>query len=127
MPTTNSQFDLAYVDDRVLKKGLFRLAEAIECIGGQLAHPNRNWRVFALHAAVLLDRIQQEFPDVFAGNPWWKLRVPGLLKQYVVRQHPVNTAAMLLCEAGRLQRSSSGPFVCDELLQALDAVIGEEQ
>jgi hypothetical protein len=88
VPTTNSQFDLAYVDDRVLKKGLFRLAEAIECIGGQLAHPNRNRRVFALHAAVLLDRIQQEFPDVFAGNPWWKLRVPGLLKQYVVR--PLN-------------------------------------
>jgi len=42
-----------------------------------------------------------------------------------LRQHPVNTAAMLLCGLDGVRRSSSGPFVCDDLLQALDAVIGE--
>ena len=37
----------------------------------------------------------------------------------------MNTAAMLLCGLDGGRRSSSGPFVGDELLQALDAVIGE--
>ena len=32
---------------------------------------------------------------------------------------------MLLCGLDGVRRSSSGPFVCDDLLQALDAVIGE--
>ena len=83
-PSTNTQLDLSYPDDEVLKRGLFRLAEAIECIGGQLAHPHRDNRAFGLEAAMLLDRIQKEFRDVFEGNPFWSTRVPGLLSAYVV-------------------------------------------
>jgi len=38
----------------------------------------------------------------------------------------VNTAAILFCGLDGRRRSSSGPFVGNELLQALDAIIGED-
>jgi hypothetical protein len=84
VPVTNTQLDLSYTDHEILKRGLFRLAEAIECIGGQLAHPYRGNYAFGLQAAMLLDRIQKEFPRVFESNPFWQHRVPGLLNQFVV-------------------------------------------
>ena len=71
-------------DHKILKRGLLRLAEAIECIGGQLAHPNTDNRAFGLDAAMLLDRIQKEFPHVFVGNHFWQMRVPGALNMHVV-------------------------------------------
>jgi hypothetical protein len=86
LPSTNSQLGLAYVDDEILKQGILRLAEALDCIGGQLAHPHRNNLRFGLEAALLLDRIQKEFPSAFEGNHWWKTRVPGLLHICVVNR-----------------------------------------
>jgi hypothetical protein len=82
-PSTNTQIDLSYTDDVILRRGILRLAEAIECIGGQLAHPTRANYAFGLQAA-LLDRIQKEFPGPFEGNHFWRHRVPGLLNQFVV-------------------------------------------
>ena len=41
------------------------------------------------------------------------------------RQHAVNAAAMLFCELDGGRGSSGGPFVGNDLLQALDAIIGE--
>src|SRR5260370_28864601 len=35
LPSTDTQVGLFYADDQILKRGLLRLAEAIECIGGQ--------------------------------------------------------------------------------------------
>jgi hypothetical protein len=84
MPSTNVQLGLSYVDDQILKRGLSRLAEAIECIGGQLAHPYRSNYAFGLEAAMLLDRIQKEFPSAFEGDHFWNTRIPGLLNMYVV-------------------------------------------
>jgi Domain of unknown function (DUF4365) len=86
MPATTTQLDLSYIDRTILKRGLLRLAEAIECIGGQLAHPYSGNRAFGLDAAMLLDRIQREFPDVFEGNHFWQMRVPGSLNMYVITQ-----------------------------------------
>lgn len=64
-----------------LARGILRLAEAIECIGGQLGQ--RGDRAFALEAALLLDRIQKEHANVFEGDNRWRNRVPGLLGQIV--------------------------------------------
>ena len=82
MPSTDTQLDLAYVDDQTLKRGLRRLAEGLECIGGQLSHPNRSNYGFGLE--LLLDRIQKEFPDAFKGNHFWRHRVPGWMGTYVL-------------------------------------------
>src|SRR5438093_5638103 len=41
------------------------------------------------------------------------------------RQHAVNTAAALFRRLDRRRRSSGRPFVCDDLLEALDTVLGE--
>ena len=45
--------------------------------GGQLG-TGGDYR-FALEAALLLDRIQKEYGEVFKGNPSWQRRVPGWL------------------------------------------------
>jgi hypothetical protein len=37
-----------------------------------------------LEAALLLDRIQKEFPGAFEGNHFWQTRIPGSLNVYVV-------------------------------------------
>ena len=42
-----------------------------------------------------------------------------------VGQHAVNTAAALFRRSDRRRRSSGRPFVCDDLLEALDTVLGE--
>jgi hypothetical protein len=84
VPSTDTQLDLSYIDDQILKRGLLRLAEAVECIGGQLALPHCGNYAFGLEAALLLDRIQTTFPDVFEGNHFWQTRVPGSLNQFVV-------------------------------------------
>jgi hypothetical protein len=84
IPSTDIQLDLSYVDDQILSRGILRLAEAIECIGGQLAHPYRANYAFGLEAAMLLDRIQQDFSNVLQRNRFWQTRVPGSLNQYVV-------------------------------------------
>jgi hypothetical protein len=76
LPSTNGQLDLMYADDEILKRGIFRLAEALDCIGGQLTHPHRDRLEFGLEATVLLDRIQKEFPGAFEGNHWWNARIP---------------------------------------------------
>jgi hypothetical protein len=82
LPQTGiGEVGLALPDLEFLRRGLLRLAEAIECIGGQLGQ--RGDRAFALEAALLLDRIQKEHPDVFTDNPSWRHRVPGLLGQIV--------------------------------------------
>jgi hypothetical protein len=83
-PITNGQQDLSYADDEMLKRGIFRLAEALDCIGGQLAHPHQGKLLLALKAALLLDQIQKEFPNAFNGNHWWRTRVPGLMNMFVV-------------------------------------------
>ena len=65
-------------DLQFLQRGILQLAEAIECIGGQLG--NRGERLLALEAALLLDRITTDHADAFEGNHWWKdNRLPGWL------------------------------------------------
>lgn len=77
LPIANTQLDRMQPDLAFLKRGLFRLAEAVECIGGQLG--NSGDYAFALKAALLLDHIQTKYEDVFAGNNFWSVRVPGWL------------------------------------------------
>src|SRR5271166_5277861 len=75
-------------DLALLKPGIFRLSEAIECIGGQLG--NSGDYEFALKAALLLDYIQTKYKKVFAGNNFWRHRVPGWLGDVV--NHRLNRA-----------------------------------
>jgi hypothetical protein len=75
---------LGFIDNEVLRRGINRLAEAIECIGGQLAHSYRGNLAFGLEAAMLLDRIQKEFVEELKDNHFLATRVPGLLYQCVV-------------------------------------------
>jgi hypothetical protein len=84
LPSTNVQMGLAYVDGEILKRGLRRLAEALDCIGGQLAHPSQGKLLLGLEAALLLDQIQKEFPSAFDGDHFWNQRVPGLMNTFVV-------------------------------------------
>lgn len=55
LPTADTQLDLMRPDLVLLKRGLFRLAEALESIGGQLG--NIRDYAFALKAALVLDHI----------------------------------------------------------------------
>jgi Domain of unknown function (DUF4365) len=58
-----------------LNRGLFLLAEALQCIGGQLG--TKGDLAFALEAALLLDSIQKDHVEIFENNPFWRSRVPG--------------------------------------------------
>jgi hypothetical protein len=82
--TADTQLDLLHYDDEHLNHGLLRLAESIDCIGGQLAF--RGKHAFGLEAALLLDRIQKDFPDAIKGNNFLLGRVPGWLGTVVVRR-----------------------------------------
>jgi hypothetical protein len=82
VPFTDSQLDLLQVTDDQIHRGLLHLAECISCIGGQLAHSGN--RALGLEAALLLDRIQKEFPEAFAGKHFWQSRIPGWLNTFVV-------------------------------------------
>jgi hypothetical protein len=89
LPKTGfGEVTLGLPEARFLKPGLLRLAEALECIGGQLGQSGD--REFALEAALLLDQIQSKHPELFEGNPFWRHRVPGELNQVVVI--PLNKA-----------------------------------
>jgi hypothetical protein len=85
-PSIDSKIDLLYANDHILKRGILRLAEALECIGGQLAHPNQAKLLPALEAALLLDQLQKDFPNAFDGNRWWERRVPGGMTTHVVQR-----------------------------------------
>jgi Domain of unknown function (DUF4365) len=66
----------------LLERGMLRLAEALECVGGLQGH--RGDHAFALEAALLLDRLQTKYPDVFKNNLLWRHRIPGQLGQIVL-------------------------------------------
>jgi hypothetical protein len=84
LPTELLEAGLAASAERdVVDRGLLRLAEALECLGGFLG--NMGDRAFALEAAMLLDRIQKEHASVFSGKPYLQKRVSGLLGQIVNR------------------------------------------
>jgi hypothetical protein len=67
----------------VVNRGLLRLAEALECLGG--LQGNMGDRAFALEAAILLDRIQKEHSSIFGGKPYLQKRVSGMLGEVVNR------------------------------------------
>jgi hypothetical protein len=71
-------------DDEIFKRGIFRLVKALDCIGGQLAHPYRGNLQFGLEAALLLDRIQKEFPKAFESSAGGRIAYPNL-SAYVAR------------------------------------------
>ena len=86
LPSTTVQIGASTADDDLLNRGILCLAEALDSVGGQLAHPNRGNLRAGLEAALLLDRLQKEFKTVLACHPWWKGsdRVSGLLMHYVI-------------------------------------------
>ena len=71
------------VDRRLIKRGIARLAEALECIGGQLAQTGD--RDIALHAELLLAKLRRKRPEAFADDPRLRLGVNGLLGTTVNR------------------------------------------
>jgi hypothetical protein len=75
------EMGLATPDKEFLVRGLGRLAEAVQCIGGQRGQAGD--RHFALQAALLLDCIQKAHPEAFIDNPSFRHRVPGQLGQIV--------------------------------------------
>jgi hypothetical protein len=74
-----------------MRRGVHRLGEAIECIGGQLASRDPD---LALKAALLLDRLQSRHADAFGGDPFFRHRVPGELGRFV------NNRLNAACEGG---------------------------
>jgi hypothetical protein len=64
-----------------LNRGLLRLAEALNCIGGQRGMAGD--RAFALEAALLLDRIQTKHADVVEVSSHLQSRVSGQIGQVV--------------------------------------------
>lgn len=83
--------------------------------------------------AVSKDTVSRIWRKVKADWESWNARsladepiVRLILDGTVVRgQHAVNTAAALFRRSDRRRRSSGRPFVCDDLLEALDTVLGE--
>lgn len=77
------EMGLSSPDKEFLVRGLARLAEAVQCIGGQRGQAGE--RRLALYAALFLDLIQKEHPDVFVTNPSFQHRVPGQLGHIVLQ------------------------------------------
>ncbi len=79
LPNTGmGEAGFAFPDLQFLRRGLLRLAESTECIGGQLGR--RGDLQSALMAALLVDRIRTEYAQAFEDNPFWRHhRVPGML------------------------------------------------
>lgn len=71
---TSIQAGLAFADNKILNRGLNRLAEVIECIGGQLHIRIVTTKRLALRPQYCWTR----------GDHFWDPRVPGLLHQHVV-------------------------------------------
>jgi hypothetical protein len=71
---------LAHASPDLILRGLHSLGEAVECIGGQLAQKDPE---LALKAALLLDRLQSQYPDAFKDDPLFRFRVPAFLGQFV--------------------------------------------
>jgi hypothetical protein len=68
----------------LLQRGLLRFAEGLQWMGG--LQGQRGDLIFALEAALLLDRLQKEHPETFENDPFWRTRVPGQLGQIVLRR-----------------------------------------
>jgi hypothetical protein len=68
----------AIPEAQFLRRGLLRLGEAAECIGGQLGR--KGDPLSALWAAVFVERIREENREAFEGSRMWRNhRVPGVL------------------------------------------------
>jgi hypothetical protein len=76
-PSALGQHTYAQPEPEFLDRGLLRLAEALECIGGQLGE--RGDRAFALKAALLLNRIQTKYPEALKDDPLLRDRIPPLV------------------------------------------------
>jgi hypothetical protein len=87
-PSVDTELGFTRPDPDLLNRGLLRLVQAVECIGGQLAHGGD--LDAGLKAALFIDRIQTNYPEAFHDNRWWQHRVPGSLMQMVV--FPLNRA-----------------------------------
>jgi hypothetical protein len=81
VPYADNELELTLPDVEFLNRGILQLAEAIECLGGQLGR--RGNYAFALEAALLLDRLQKEHKEVFEPHRRWQHRVPGRLGSLV--------------------------------------------
>jgi hypothetical protein len=69
LPHAQVEFTPLTLDPNLLERGILRLAESAECLGGQLFH----WgdRSGALRAALLVRHIFKIFPDAFKDQPRW--------------------------------------------------------
>ena len=65
----------AVPEPEFLRRGILRLAESAECVGGQLFRQGN--RSGALRAALLVYHLWKEYGDVFKDQPRWTGGVPG--------------------------------------------------
>jgi|SRR5215469_16840304 len=91
------------------ERGLIRLAEALECIGGW--HANQGDFAFALDALLLFDRLQAQYADLFETVRFLTPRVPSATQAIVLSRL---NRAIGAAEGGELDTS--------ELYAGLDAI-----
>jgi hypothetical protein len=84
LPSVDSRLGLTLPDLDLLTPGLFRLAEALECIGAQLG--NHNDCEFALKATLLMNHVQKKYKHVFGHDHFWNARIPGWLGNIVLNR-----------------------------------------
>jgi hypothetical protein len=68
----------------LLRRGLLRFAEGLQWMGA--LQGNRGDLIFALGAALLLDRLQTEHAGIFEADRFWHTRVPGQLGHIVLQR-----------------------------------------
>jgi len=81
MPSSIGEMGNARPEPELLRRGILSTAEAVECLGGQLAMLED--RAGALWAALLLDHLQRSRTEAFKGEAFWQTRVPGVLGKVV--------------------------------------------
>lgn len=81
-PRSIGEMGNAVPDIAHIQRGILRMAESVECIGGQIGR--KGDLMGALLAALLLDHFQTKYPDSFKDNALWQNRVPGDLGNRVL-------------------------------------------
>jgi hypothetical protein len=79
LPNTGiAELGYLVLEKRFLNRGILRLAESTECIGGQLLRLGDTSG--ALRAALLVRHLCEMYPDVFKDQPRWNGTIPGEIR-----------------------------------------------
>jgi hypothetical protein len=82
IPNTGiGEMGLALPEPQFIERGILKLAESAECIGGQLFR--RGDRAGTLRAALLVDHLRKSYGHILTKHPRWTGTIPGDLGMLV--------------------------------------------